>query len=194
VEEIWELENLCGGSSPITSFEEQAADESFFGLCSREEGLCCCRDEDKSKAKSDFNKSCFELCSSKDKDKEKEKVGFFIALYVYVVDIWNFLDMLMIISGILGLGLRDNAATMLDTFALRELWHVQYFIQCSDVCLSLCVIIAYFRFLHFLAHWEYIGVMVLTVFYMMGAICSIHDFIHVYFHWIFSSISLALYK
>jgi len=87
-----------------------------------------------------------------------------------LVDIWNTLDIIMIFSGITGLAIHNIAANSLEQFTIQELWHVAEIYQLSNAFLSVCVVIALFRFLDFLIHWEYIGVLVITVFYMMNAI------------------------
>jgi hypothetical protein len=96
--------------------------------------------------------------------------SLFVGFYTYVTEIWNVLDLIMIISGFVGLAYSRNASAMVQTFSLQELWQVEYTNQISGVFLSICVVIAYFRFLNFLTHLEYVGVLVLTVFYMMTEI------------------------
>jgi len=58
----------------------------------------------------------------------------------------------------------------LTEFTIQELWEVVMIEQVSHIFISVCVVIAFFRFLHFLIPWEYIGVLVITVFKMMDAI------------------------
>jgi hypothetical protein len=93
-----------------------------------------------------------------------------VPCYNYAIDLWNGLDLIMIATGIIGLSLHNIAASHLNTFTIHELWGVVMIEQVSHVFLALCAVIAYFRFLHFLIPWEYIGVLVITVFKMMDAI------------------------
>jgi len=75
----------------------------------------------------------------------------------------------MVFSGMAGLAL-NNIATLGLEFKMKELWEVALIMQLSNVAFSVCVVISFFRFLHFLIHWEYIGILVITVFSMMDAI------------------------
>jgi len=74
----------------------------------------------------------------------------------------------MIFSGIIGLGLHATASQSFNSVTLNEIWHVAEIIQIANFFGAVCIVIAYMRALNFLTPWEYIGVLVLTVFKMMA--------------------------
>jgi len=119
--------------------------------------------------KKEASENC-KCCELKGDNGEPTPCCCSIPCYTYAIDIWNTLDMLMILSGTTGLALHNVAAASVSQFTIQEFWHVAFIDQLSNVSTSLCVVIAFFRILDFLIHWEYIGVLVITVFYMMSAI------------------------
>jgi len=153
LEEIWELFLFAVEFRPITRSEAKEAQEncSFCAVSTKETVSCDC-------------------CYTNDIDDDNRDCCCAVPCYNYVVDIWNTLDILMIFSGILGLVLHNIAYLSLNTFTIQELWSIALTEQVSNVFMSICVVIAYFRFLNYLIHWEYIGVLVITVFHMMSAI------------------------
>jgi len=152
-EEMWELLMYVLEARPVTSSEEKDALEHCTWCALRPGESCFCKI-----CHNDYPKDGPKACCCA------------VACYTYVLDIWNVLDIIMIGTGITGLALHNLAASSIEFFTIEELWHIAFIDQLSNVFLSTCVVIAFFRFLDFLIHWEYIGVLVLTVFYMMSAI------------------------
>jgi hypothetical protein len=155
VEEVWELLLIAAKLRPASASEENEAAEK----CQ------CCEGNDKSPPY-----FCSGCCYCNADATEPEPCCCSIPCWNYVNDLWNILDMFMILTGFVGLSVHNVAAAKLTTFTIEELWDVVEIEQVSHVFISICVVIAFFRFLHFLIPWEYIGVLVITVFKMMDAI------------------------
>eukprot|EP01123_Difflugia_compressa_P013142 TRINITY_DN5928_c0_g1_i1.p1 TRINITY_DN5928_c0_g1~~TRINITY_DN5928_c0_g1_i1.p1 ORF type:complete len:565 (-),score=45.42 TRINITY_DN5928_c0_g1_i1:298-1992(-) len=179
VEELYELVMILIEFRPRTKSEKKEAIESWT-CCVRErvskpksvpqaEEESAAVDEGENEGPdaddSEDDRCCAGCYSSKD-----YSCCCTTSCYTYSTDLWNGLDFLMIFSGFVGLILCKSAYQSLNTFTLDELWQVAYVEQLSRFFISFCVIITYFRFLHFLISLEYVGVLVITVFKMLETV------------------------
>jgi len=85
--------------------------------------------------------------------------------YLYFSSFWNVMDFLMIISGFIYLVLEHY--TTLDVYTLQDMWFVAQQKQIAELFGSLTLILAFFRILDYLTMWEFLGILIITIFKML---------------------------
>jgi len=109
----------------------------------------------------------FRSSSVEERDDAKKACGPGASIYLYLSSVWNIMDVLMIVSGFTYLFVLHHAAQALDKYTLQEVWLVASEIQVAEVFGAITAIFAFFRILDYLALWEFVGVLIISIFKMM---------------------------
>jgi len=80
------------------------------------------------------------------------------------------MDVLMIVSGFAYLIMQHYAAKDLEQYTLHEVWFVASEKQIAEVFGSITIILAFFRILDYLTLWDFLGILIITIFKMMADI------------------------
>jgi len=75
--------------------------------------------------------------------------------------------MLMIISGFIYLAMQYNAGHYLQNYTLQQIWNAAAEKEIAEAFGSITLILAYFRILDYLTLWQFLGVLIITIFKML---------------------------
>jgi len=77
------------------------------------------------------------------------------------------MDVLMIVAGYTYLSMQYFAAQALRDYTLQEVWFVAQEKQIAEVFGSITIVLAFFRILDYLTLWDFLGILIISIFKMM---------------------------
>jgi len=112
----------------------------------------------------------YRTSSLSEREEAKRVCGPGAPFYLYLSSLWNIMDVIMIVSGFAYLLLQNHAAQALDKYTLHEVWFVASEKQIAEVFGSITIVLAFFRIMDYLTLWEFLGILIITIFKMMADI------------------------
>jgi len=95
---------------------------------------------------------------------------YFSSLYLYLLSWWNVMDFFLISAGLIYVVLLYYTAQSLNSYTLDDIWLVAERKQIAEVLGSATILLAYFRILDYLTLWNFLGVLIITIFKMIADI------------------------